>query len=149
MFVKIRRRHHANHTYEYVDIVESVRIDGRVVRRRLGTLGQRQDLPPHKIDALIEHLRKLASPEVLRCVRLADVLSRPRQMVFYALPATYFEGGGVCELAEYGSSRDHRGDRAQVVVGLAITQQGLPITHRIFPGSTVDVTTLEPMAEEL
>lgn len=51
MFVKIRRRHHANHTYEYVDIVESVRIDGKVVRRRLGTLGQRQDLSPQKIDA--------------------------------------------------------------------------------------------------
>jgi transposase len=35
------------------------------------------------------------------------------------------------------------------VVGLAVTQEGLPITHRVFPGSTVDVTTLEPMAEEL
>ena len=30
-----------------------------------------------------------------------------------------------------------------------MTQEGLPITHRVFPGSTVDVTTLEPMAEEL
>ena len=71
MYVKIRRRHHANHTYEYVDIVESVRIDGKVVRRRLGTLGQRQDLSPHKIDALIEHLRKLASPQGLRGVQCA------------------------------------------------------------------------------
>jgi transposase len=265
MYVKIRRRHHANHAYEYVDIVESVRIDGKVVRRRLGTLGQRQDLPPHKIDALIEHLRKLASPEGLRgihlgdmeiravreygvtlvahhlwqqlgldellggiaqsrsapvskavfrmvvnrlCdptsklglvdwtdergnlhrgwqgqvqwpsgsetldhnhylrsmdrlhphrhgiedrlfVRLTDLFSLPLQLVFYDLTSTYFEGEGACELAEYGYSRDHRGDRAQVVVGLAITQEGLPITHRVFPGSTMDVTTLEPMAEEL
>ncbi len=37
---------------------------------------------------------------------------------------------------------------AQVVIGLAITQDGIPIAHRVFPGSTVDVTTLGPMAEE-
>jgi hypothetical protein len=54
MYVKIRRRHHANQTYEYVDIVESVRIDGKVVRRRLGTLGQRQDLSPDKVETLID-----------------------------------------------------------------------------------------------
>ena len=35
------------------------------------------------------------------------------------------------------------------MIGLAVTQEGLPITHRVFPGATVDVTTLEPMAEEL
>ena len=50
------------------------------------------------------------------------------RLVFYDLNSTYFEGDGVCELAEYGYSRDHRGDRAQVVVGLAVTQEGLPIT---------------------
>jgi hypothetical protein len=37
MDVKIRRRHHANHTYQYVDIVESVRIDCEVVHRGLAS----------------------------------------------------------------------------------------------------------------
>jgi transposase len=32
---------------------------------------------------------------------------------------------------------------------LALTQEGLPMTHRVFPGSTVDVTTFAPMAGEL
>jgi transposase len=265
VFVKIRRRHHASQTYEYVDIVESHKVNGKAIQRVLGTLGRREDLPPQKIDGLIEHLRKLASPEGLRGIhlgemeiravrefgvtlvaqhlwhelglnelldgiqqgrgapvreavfrmvvnrlcdpqsklglvdwtdergnlhrgwqgqvhwpdgnveldynqylramdrlhphrqeledrlftRLTDLLSLPLQLVFYDLTSTYFEGDGVSELAEYGYSRDHRGDRAQIVIGLAVTQEGLPITHRVFPGSTVDVTTLEPMAEEL
>lgn len=265
MFIKIRRRRHASKTHEYVDIVESSRVDGKVVQRILGTLGRREDLPPHKIDRLIEHLRKLASPEGLRGIHLGemeiravreygivlvahqlwqelgldrllagipqsqgvpvqeavfrmvvnrlcdpqsklglvdwtdqrgnlhrgwqgqvqwpsgnaeldhnqylramdrlhphrqeledrlfahatDLLSLPLRLIFYDLTSTYFEGEGVCELAEYGYSRDHRGDRAQVVIGLAVSQEGLPITHRVFPGSTVDVTTLEPMTEEL
>jgi DNA-binding MarR family transcriptional regulator len=61
MFVKIRRRTHASQTYEYVDIVESRRLDGRVVQKRLGSLGRRDQLTASKVDALIEHLRDLAA----------------------------------------------------------------------------------------
>jgi transposase len=265
MYVRTRRVRRGDRSYEYVDIVQSQRLQGRIVQHRLGTLGRRDQLSPQTVDGLIQHLRKLASPEGLHGVRLGDVrinavreygpvlvarqlweelglhqllaalprpasldleeavfrmvvnrlceptsklglvdwtdengnshqgwqgqvewpsgdgpldyhhylramdhlhphrqeledqlfsrvtnlLSLPLRLVFYDLTSTYFEGDGVCELAEYGYSRDHRGDRAQVVVGLAVTQEGLPITHRVFPGSTVDVTTLEPMAEEL
>ena len=98
------------------------------------------------MDALHPHRQEL---EERLFARVTNLLSLPLRLVFYDLTSTYFEGDGVCELAEYGYSRDHRGDRAQVVIGLAVTQEGIPITHRVFPGSTVDVTTLEPMAEEL
>jgi transposase len=77
------------------------------------------------------------------------LLRLPLRLCFYDLTSTYFEGDGVCELAQYGYSRDHRDDRAQVVVGLAVTQEGLPITHRVYPGATVDVSTFIPMSEEL
>ena len=73
MYIKIRRRHHANQTYEYVDIVESHKVDGKVVRRVLGTLGRRDELPAHKIDGLMEHLRKLASPGGLRGISLGEM----------------------------------------------------------------------------
>jgi len=76
--------------------------------------------------------------------RTTNLLSLPLRLCFYDLTSTYFEGDGTCELAEYGYSRDHRDDRAQVVVGLAVTQEGLPITHRVYPGATVDVTTSCP-----
>ena len=48
-------------------------LNGKVVQRILGTLGRREDLPPQKIDRLIEHLRKLASPEGLRGVHLGEM----------------------------------------------------------------------------
>jgi len=259
LHLSTRRVRKAERVYEYVDIVESFRVQGRVRRKILGTLGRRDQLQPHKVDGLIEHLRKLASPEGRRGLRLgemrilasreygialaarrlweelglAELLGRlgggleeavfrmlvnrlsepqsklalvdhhgqrqgrswqarvewpsaqaeltynqylramdqlhpPRQeiedqlffrvtelfslplrVVFYDVTSSYFEGDGVCELADYGHSSDHREDRAQVVVGLAITQEGLPITHRVFPGNTVDVSTLAPMSKEL
>ncbi len=81
--------------------------------------------------------------------RVTELFSLPLSLVFYDVTSTYFEGDGACELADYGHSSDHREDRAQVVVGLAVTQEGLPITHRVFAGNTVDVTTLTPMTKEL
>ena len=50
MYVKIRRRHHANHTYEYVDIVESLRIDGKVVR----------ETPAGEADEVVELMKAVA-----------------------------------------------------------------------------------------
>jgi transposase len=265
VFLTVRRRRHGDKAYEYLDVAESHRVQGKVRRRTLWTLGRRDQIDPHKIDALIDLLRQLASPQgaggvqigelemtavreygvslvaqqlwrelgldqllarlpqsqsapvseaVFRMVvnrlcdpqsklslvdwedergnhhrgwqgqvhwpagqqaldynqylramdrlhphraaleealfdRTTNLLSLPLRLCFYDLTSTYFEGDGVCELAQYGYSRDHRDDRAQVVVGLAVTQEGLPITHRVYPGATVDVATFVPMAEEL
>ena len=82
-------------------------------------------------------------------LRVRDLFSVPLRLVWYDLTSSYFEGDGVCELAEYGHSRDHRGDRAQIVMGLAITQEGFPIAHDVFPGSTGDVGTVAGMAQKL
>ncbi len=34
-------------------------------------------------------------------------------------------------------------------MGLALTREGFPIRHRVFPGNTVDVTTVAKVKEEL
>lgn len=265
MFITVRRRIHAGKAYEYLDVAESHRVNGKVRRTILWSLGRRDQLDPGKIKSLIGLLQRLLSPEgavaaqigeleiadireygvvvavrqlwqelgldqllagmggrnkvpveeaVFRMVvnrlvepesklglcdyedehgqmhrgwqgkvhwpsgrgdleyqhylramdgihpqrqaiedelfaRVTDLFSLPLRLVLYDLTSTYFEGDGVCELAEYGYSRDHRDDRSQVVIGLAVTQEGIPITHRVYKGSTADVSTFAPMAEEL
>ena len=74
MFVRVKRSVQASGTYEYLQIVASVREGTRVRQRVVGTLGRRDQLPPQKIDRLIEHLRKLASPEGLRGIRLSELV---------------------------------------------------------------------------
>ncbi len=81
--------------------------------------------------------------------RVRQLFSVPLRLVWYDLTSSYFEGNGVCELAAYGHSRDHRSDRAQVVLGLALTQEGFPIAHHVYPGNTADVTTVARLAGEL
>ncbi len=250
MFLYISKRRHKDRIYAYAQICESRRVNGRPVRRVLGSLGRVDQLDRAAIDGLIASLRRLGSPagagmalgeaELLQArrygpvvaaqrlwqelglpelietgeqsfpvgealfrlvvtrllepqsklatvdwqaqvewpqpasleyqhfLRAIDVLqgqkehveealfgrvrqlfSTPLRLVWYDLTSTYFEGNGVCELAAYGHSRDHRGDRAQVVLGLALTQEGLPIAHDVFPGNTADVTTVAGLAAQL
>jgi hypothetical protein len=48
-----------------------------------------------------------------------------------------------------GHSRDKRPDRAQVVVGLAVTREGIPVRCWTFPGNTNDATTVKVVKESL
>lgn len=68
-------------------------------------------------------------------------------MTYYDLTSSYVEGA-CCELAMFGYSRNHRRDRKQIVIGLAMCD-GLPIKHEVHKGNTVDKTTLKAMQENL
>lgn len=67
--------------------------------------------------------------------------------VHYDLTSSYFEGS-CCEIAMFGYSRDHRKDRKQIALGLAMCD-GIPIMHEVCKGNTVDKTTLKGMQENL
>lgn len=79
---------------------------------------------------------------------LRDLLNLKLNLVFYDLTSTYFEGQK-CPLSEFGYSRDHRPDTRQIVLGLLVTDQGLPIAHEVFKGSRADKTTLQEAVEKL
>ncbi len=67
--------------------------------------------------------------------------------VHYDLTSSYFEGSH-CVIALFGHSRDHRKDRRQIVIALAMCD-AIPIYHEVFKGNTVDKTTLKEMVNNL
>jgi transposase len=52
-------------------------------------------------------------------------------------------------LRKRGHSKNGRFDAPQIVIGLAVTRDGFPVRHWIFPGNTVDVTTVEQVKRDL
>jgi transposase len=85
--------------------------------------------------------------------RLCDLANMDLRLVCYDLTSTYFEGdrrqSERFPSKAFGYSRDHRGDRPQVVLGLLCTTDGLPIAHHVFAGNTADVTTLPDVLTNL
>ena len=96
------------------------------------------------LDVIAE--QKEATEEVLYR-RLTDLSNLDLRLALYDLTSTYFETSrGPSEdfsSRAYGYSRDKRGDRPQVVIGLLVTGNGIPIAHYVFPGNTRDSTTLQ------
>jgi hypothetical protein len=48
-----------------------------------------------------------------------------------------------------GHRKNSRGDAPQIVVGMAVTQDGFPVRHWVFPGNTLDVTPVAKVKEDL
>jgi hypothetical protein len=69
-------------------------------------------------------------------------------LVLYDLTSTYLEGR-CCPLAQYGYSRDHRGDKRQIVFGVLCTEQGCPVAVEVFAGNTADPSTLKSQIDKL
>jgi transposase len=46
-------------------------------------------------------------------------------------------------------SKNGRADAPQIVIGLAVTRDGLPVRHWVFPGNTVDVSTVAQVKDDL
>ena len=52
-------------------------------------------------------------------------------------------------LRKRGHSKNGRGDVPQIVIGMALTREGFPVRHWVFPGNTVDVTTVARVKQDL
>jgi len=71
------------------------------------------------------------------------------RLVLYDLTSVYFEGKGPEHLAQYGHSRDHRGDRPQIVLAVATDTEGLPLHVSVLRGNRNDTKTLQGLLHTL
>src|SRR5690625_1005257 len=76
-------------------------------------------------------------------------------LVFMDATSTYFESEGEDEdddgngLRKRGYSKDSRPDLAQVVIGFAVTRDGIPVRCWVWPGNTADETVVEEVKRDL
>ena len=119
------------------------------------------------MDVLEAHQEEIE--QALYC-RLADLLNLDVELIFYATTSLPFaidemdQGYGEDDLVEgsmaagaktsqaprkRGMSKKGRGDAPQIVIGLAVTRDGVPVRHWVCPGNTVDVTTVAQVKDDL
>lgn len=102
------------------------------VYRTLSFLGSQKE-------SLEKHLNK----------QLAESYQRNLSVAFYDVTTYYFESVEADSLKKFGYSKDNKVNQVQVVMGLLIDDQGIPISYELFPGNTSDFRTLEPVMKSL
>lgn len=117
-------------------------------------------------DVAIDGLGDLSDDQAYRAMDLlveADATAQVQEAVFFAVAnllnldvdvilfdttSTYFEAepdidaDGTAGFRRYGHSKDHRPDLPQIIIGLAVTKEGIPVRVWCWPGNTADVTVL-------
>ena len=86
----------------------------------------------------------------------ADLLNLEVDLLFFDTTSTYFEAepdeADDDEQAPFralGHSKDHRPDLPQVVIGLAVTREGIPVRVWVWPGNTNDQTVINEVKDDL
>lgn len=98
---------------------------------------------------------------------VAHLLNLEVDVIFFDTTSTYFEtepgeddeeddddeqaDGAADErkLRRLGHSKDHRPDLPQVVIGLAVTREGVPVRVWVWPGNTNDQSVVEQVKRDL
>jgi hypothetical protein len=80
-----------------------------------------------------------------------DLLSANVDVVLYDLTTLRFESTVVIpgELRQFGFSKEKRSDCTQVVLGLLIDPDGIPLGFEVFPGNTFEGKTLLSIVEKI
>ena len=87
----------------------------------------------------------------------ADLLNLEVDLLFFDTTSTYFERDEPDPTGEdgepasraYGHSKDHRPDLPQVIIGLAVTREGIPVRVWVWPGNTNDMSVLQEVKDDL
>ena len=92
---------------------------------------------------------------------VADLLNLEVDLLFFDTTSTYFERDtedldpdgdaedGSSGFRRYGHSKDHRKDLPQIIIGLAVTREGIPVRCWCWPGNTGDQAILPEVKDGL
>jgi transposase len=75
--------------------------------------------------------------------RKKDLFNLKLDVVFYDVTTFYFESVKKDSLKDFGFSKDNKLNEVQVVMGLLIDKEGIPVGYELFPGNTFEGKTLE------
>jgi len=105
--------------------------------------------------------------------QVANLLNLEVDLLFFDTTSTYFEldeedqpvprdkngnvagdaekaaGGKLAPFRAYGKSKDHRDDLPQVVIGMAVTRDGIPVRVWCWPGNTADPALIRQVKDDM
>ena len=108
-----------------------------------GMDGMDEDQAYRAMDLLVEADAQAKVQEAV-FFAVADLLNLEVDLLLFDASSTYFERDTEPDdgFRRYGHSKDHRPDLPQIVIGLAVTKEGIPVRCWCWPGNTNDQAVL-------
>jgi transposase len=84
---------------------------------------------------------------------VANLLNLEVDLLFFDTTSTYFErddeDDGQDAFRRFGHSKNHRPDLPQIVIGLAVTKEGIPVRCWCWPGNSNDQAVLAEVRDDM
>ena len=117
-----------------------------------GLAGMDEDQAYRAMDLLVEADAQAKVQEAV-FFACADLLNLEVDLLFFDTTSTYFERdepeSGEGAFRVFGHSKDHRPDLPQIVIGLAVTREGIPVRVWCWPGNTNDMSVIKEVKDDL
>jgi hypothetical protein len=115
-----------------------------------GLAGMSEDQAYRAMDLLVEADTAGRVQEAV-FFAVAHLLNLEVDLLFFDTTSTYFERDTEEPdgIRRYGHSKDHRPDLPQIVIGLAVTREGIPVRVWCWPGNTNDASILPTVKDDL
>jgi len=117
-----------------------------------GLAGMDEDQAYRAMDLLVEADAQAKVQEAV-FFACADLLNLEVDLLFFDTTSTYFERdepeAGEGAFRVFGHSKDHRPDLPQIVIGLAVTREGIPVRVWCWPGNTNDMSVIREVKDDL
>lgn len=81
--------------------------------------------------------------------QMANLLNLEVDLLYFDTTSTYFEVETEDGMRRRGHSKDKRSDLTQVIIGLAVTRDGIPVRCWVWPGNTTDVNVVQEVKRDL
>lgn len=93
----------------------------------------------HSLDVLADKKKTILS-NLNR--NLEEIYARVKTIAFYDVTTFYFESFDSDELRARGMSKENKTNEVQVVLGLLVEGEGIPIDYELFRGNTSEMNTI-------
>lgn len=99
------------------------------------------------LDFLMEHKGSLEQAMYDRAVTLFN--QELDLVMFDTTTIKYWGEGKNSQVLQHGHSKERRMDLKQLIVGILMTKEGIPIAHEVWPGNTSDLKSFKETIEKL
>jgi len=98
------------------------------------------------LDFLIEN-KEESEIEIFQ--KTANLFNQKLDLILFDTTSIRYWGEGKTDLLQYGYSKEKRGDLKQLVVGILMTKEGMPVGHEVWPGNTSDLKSFLEILEKV